>query len=62
MKRIKEEYARNPDKKLLENLGKSQKLLQDLEKQLWKVVIVNDLAVSLSSIENWSCAMSTNLL
>lgn len=46
MKRIKEEYARNPDKKLLENLGNAQKLYQDLEKQLWKVVTNNDLIIS----------------
>ncbi|XP_039249342.2 rho guanine nucleotide exchange factor 12-like isoform X1 [Styela clava] len=37
VERIKEEYAKDPNKKLIEDLGTAQKLLQDLEKQLWKI-------------------------
>ncbi|XP_076800069.1 rho guanine nucleotide exchange factor 11-like isoform X7 [Clavelina lepadiformis] len=36
VERIKEEYARNPEQKILIQLGTAQKLKQDLEKQLWK--------------------------
>jgi len=38
LQRIKEEYAKNPDPKILKDLSAARKLKQELEKQLWKVM------------------------
>ena len=37
LQKIKVEYSKNPDMKLLKDLVQAQKVKEDLEKQLWKV-------------------------